>query len=279
MSDPQTNQPTDNALQLRAEKRAEMATVDFERGKQLFQPRNARELMDMAQLMSGAGLMVKDIFRGPQGQGNCMGLIAICAPYGISPIQASWKVYQTKPDAPMAYEAQLVTAMVNASGVLQDGFDYQFSGEGPTRSVKVIGSLKGGGSPKEVDTPMVKDIKVKNSPLWVSDPDQQLCYYGARAWVRRHKPEMLLGIYTTDEVPSGPDHARDVTPRSAPARGGVIYRDEPAIEQQKEPSPTNGAGEILEHDADGVVVDGPTPEQIAAAEEAALAARTQEPAE
>lgn len=239
----------------RSDRRTELAQVEFKPGLQMFQPTNGRELMDMANLMSSADKMVKDIFRGPQNQGNCMGLIALCAPYGINPIQASWKVYQTKPDAPMAYEAQLVVAMVNASGVLEDGFDYRLEGAGPTRKVFVTGRLRGGAD-KVLETPEIGQIKVKNSPLWTSDPDQQLCYYGARAWVRRHKPEMLLGIYTTDELPPGPDHARDVTPRAAPPRGGVIYREDPAQ--------VSAPDTIFEHDADGVVIDAPTPERIEA---------------
>lgn len=216
-------------------RRAELERLDFEdsRGKQIFQPRNGRELMDMANMMSGAAFMVKDIYRN--NAGACMALIAICAPYGLNPIQCSWKTFRASKgeDAPIAYEAQLIVAMINASGALDDGFSYAYDGAGDTRKVTVTGKLAKWAEPKSVETPPVSQISPKNSPLWKSDPDQQLAYYGGRAWVRRYKPEMLLGIYDTDEEPEapyGPDHARDVTPRQeAPRRGGAVYQDLPQV--------------------------------------------------
>lgn len=64
-------------------------------------------------------------------------------------------------------------------------------------------------------SPPLGQITVKNSPLWKTDPDQQLAYYTGRSWARRYAPEMLLGIYDVDElegVAIGPTRARDVTP-------------------------------------------------------------------
>lgn len=211
----------------RETRRAELAALQFDeaRGRQLFNPRSGQELTDLANLMASAKFMVKDIYRN--NPGDCMALIAILAPYGLNPLQCSWKTFQTKPDAPIAYEAQLIVAMINASGALEDGFSYTFDGAGETRKVTVSGKLPKWSAPKTVETPPLSQINPKNSPLWKSDPDQQLAYYGGRAWVRRYKPEMLLGIYDTDEEPAaayGPDHARDVTPQ-APRRGGAVYRE------------------------------------------------------
>jgi hypothetical protein len=208
----------------REKRRQELATITFSPG-QMFQPKDGRELMDMANLMSTAGLMVKDIYRGSPGV--CMGLIATMAPYGINPLQASWKTYQTKPDAPIAYEAQLIVAMLNASGAVKGGLRYRYEGTGQERYCIASGVLAGSKEPLEVQSPPLSQINPKNSPLWKTDPDQQLAYYTGRAWARRYKPEMLLGVYDVDEVESfvGPDNAKDVTP--IPARGGARY-DEPS---------------------------------------------------
>jgi len=65
---------------------------------------------------------------------------------------------------------------------------------------KVTATFKGEDEPQEYTSPKVRDIKVKNSPLWVSDPQQQLGYYSVRAWVRRHCPDVLLGVYAPDEI-------------------------------------------------------------------------------
>jgi hypothetical protein len=203
-------------------RRQELATITFGSG-QLFQPKDGRELMDMANLMSTAGFIVKDIYRN--NPGACMGLIATMSPYKINPIQASWKTYQTKADGPIAYEAQLIVAMLNASGAVKGGLRYRFEGTGQERYCIASGVLAGSKEPVEVQSPPLSQINPKNSPLWKTDPDQQLAYYTGRAWCRRHKPEMLLGVYDVDEVETfvGPDNAKDVTP--IPARGGARYED------------------------------------------------------
>ncbi|WP_208734721.1 recombinase RecT, partial [Corallococcus praedator] len=86
---------------------------------------------------------------------------------------------------------------------------------------------------------MISQITIKNSPLWKTDPDQQLAYYSGRSWVRRYKPEMLLGIYDVDEMEGvrvGPEAARDVTPRkSGFAAKALGAREKPP----EEPSETD----------------------------------------
>ena len=53
---------------------------------------------------------------------------------------------------------------------------------------------------RRVTSPTVGPIKVKNSPLWFSDVDQQLAYYTARTWARRYRPHRLLGVYSREEM-------------------------------------------------------------------------------
>jgi len=223
----------------RQTRRTELAQISFEPG-QMFQPKNSRDLMDMASMISGAGFMLKDIYRN--NPAACLGLIAVCAPYGLNPLQVSWKTYKASKaeDAPIAYEAQVIVAMVNGSGALKGGLRYKFEGEGQARRCCAYGTLKGDTEVLEAWSPRLDQIKPKNSPLWTSDPDQQLCYYTGRSWARRYKPEMLLGVYSTDEVDGplvGPEVARDVTP-SAPRRGGVIYEQEEVVDEIHE-------GEVL----------------------------------
>lgn len=253
---------TTNQVVSREKRREELASVTFRPNGQMFQPKDGRELMDMANLMSTAGQMVKDIYRN--NPGACMGLIAVCAPYGMNPLQVSWKTYQTKQDAPISYEAQVIVAMANASGAVKGSLRYRYEGDGDRRRCICSGTLAGDPEPVEVWSPPLGQITPKNSPLWKTDPDQQLAYYTGRAWVRRYKPEMLLGIYDVDEMADapavGPDHARDVTPTpaAAPRRGGVMLAPP-------------------DHDEihDGTVID-PTPteaERAAAMAEAEAAAK------
>lgn len=182
----------------------------------LMVPVNGRDLLDKANAMAEAGPMVKDIFR--KNPGACAGLILLCAPYRINPLQASWKCYQTKPDAPLAFEAQLITAMINTAAPISGRLKYSFTGEGPTRQVCVSAVDRDSGEVLDYLSPMKKDIGVQNSPLWKNDPDQQLCYFGARAFARRHYPEILLGVYDREEI-EGAAPIRDVTPQR---RGGSV---------------------------------------------------------
>lgn len=249
----QTAQKTEVSVERvdRATRRNELAEITFQPNGQMFQPRDGRELMDMANMMSTAGPMVKDIYRN--NPGPCMALIAVCAPYGLNPLLVSWKTYQTKPDAPIAYEAQVIVAMLNASGAVSGTLLYRYEGEGQNRVCIASGLLRGTKDPVEVTSPPLAQIQPKNSPLWKTDPDQQLAYYTGRAWARRYKPEMLLGVYDVDEMPAiGPDNARDVTP-SRPRRGGVMY-DEPSAPETDDPFaglPTPVAeAEIVDEPAD-----------------------------
>ena len=170
-----------------------------------------KQVMEFASLMAGAGVMVGHAVRG--NPGACMATTMIAARFNLDPFMLSTKAYITKNKAGvevLAWEAQAIVAMIQGSGVLETDLDYEYSGKGVERQVRVFGRLKGATSDREILTNKIKDIKVKNSPLWVSEPDQQLAYYGSRLWVRRHAPSVLMGIYSPDEL--DPNSIRNITP-------------------------------------------------------------------
>lgn len=257
----------------REQRRQELAELAFSPTGQLFQPRNGRELMDMANMMSTAGFMVKDIYRG--NPGACMGLIAICTPYGLNPLQVSWKTYKASKsdDAPIAFEAQVIVAMINARNVAKGGLRYTYEGEGQNRVCICSGILAGESLPVEVRSPPLGMINPKNSPLWKSDPDQQLAYYTGRSWARRYKPEILLGVYDVDEV----ETMRDITPpRQAETGFARLAADarrahetpageaEDASEVQGEDHSSESSDPAQERATDGT--EAPLPEQTAEGE-------------
>ena len=238
----------------RAERRTEMAETTFQGGN-LFQPSNGRELMDMANVLSQSGTMISPIYRGKAG--DCAGLIALCAPYGFNPIQVSWKTYKASKsdDAPVAFEAQLVNAMVNMSAPIKGKLAYDYDGEGQTRRCIVTGIDRETGAELVYQTPEVQHIKVQNSPLWKSDPDQQLGYYAARSWARRHFPEMLLGVYAADEIEVDRRPMRDVTPARESLQDRIARdRAEPQIDQTPEVEPEDVSQDI----PDAETVEGVT---------------------
>lgn len=248
------NEQTDTTLALREKRRQEMAETEFTRGTQggaLMQPRNGRELLDMANTLAGSGTMIKDMYRN--NPGDCMGLIMICQPYGFNPFMVSWKTYKASKgaDAPISFESQLVNAMVNMSAPVKGRLRYHYEGEGEKMTCRVVGIDRETGEEIDYVSPEFGKIPTKNSPLWKADPQQQLGYYSARAWCRRHFPELLLGVYTREEIDEAPS-IRDVTPKEtaftklvnkartaadAPARAPENAQDGDTIDGQAHDAP------------------------------------------
>lgn len=240
-------------IALREQRRQELEQTSFatnSQGGALMQPRNGKELMDMANLMSGSGNMVRDFYRG--NPGDCAALIMICQPYGFNPFMVSWKTYKASKsaDAPISFEGQLVNAMVNQSAPIQGRLKYEYVGEGNTRRCTVYGYDRETGEAITYTTPEIAKIPTKNSPLWKGDPDQQLGYYAARSWARRHFPELLLGVYTREEIEEAPREPRDITPKP----GGFASIAQKARQQAaQEAAPEQEAKEDT-HTLDGEVL-------------------------
>lgn len=98
----------------------------------------------------------------------------------------------------MAYEAQLVNAVVYAHAPLVGRLDIKWEGNWPGRVCIVTGIIIGDKNP-HVRRVNASTITVRNSPLWKSDPDQQLAYFTTRAWARLYAPDVLMGVYTPEE--------------------------------------------------------------------------------
>lgn len=178
-------------------------------------PRNMGEMMEFAKMMATGGFVIRAAFRG--NPGACLAVAMQALRWGADPIALCNKAYVVKNKAgedQVSYEAQAIHAAVNESPKLSRRLRPAYEGAGPSRKCKIVGWLVGEDEPFEYESPPVSQINPKNSPLWVSDPDQQLFYYSTRAWARRHLPEVLLGVYARDEME---DEARaaaatDVTP-------------------------------------------------------------------
>lgn len=193
-------------------------------------PKNLSELMEFAKLMAIGGDCVRPAFRN--NPGACLALAMQAFRWGADPFAVANKAYITKNsksgDTQIAYEAQLIDAIVNSSGVLSKRLRLSYEGTGAHRRCKVTGYIRGEDEPFEYESPPVSHIPVKNSPLWQGDPDQQLGYYSKRAWARRHVPEVLLGIYTLDE---NEGEIIDMTPQTSGANLQVAEHQEPEPRQ------------------------------------------------
>lgn len=180
------------------------------------------------------------------------------ARWGMDPMAVASQAYVTPVKGggeKMAYQAQLIAALVHRSPMLTGRLKYEFFGSGAQRYVRVTGKVKGVKQPLEYVSPTIGQIKVKNSPLWFTDPDQQLAYYGARAWARRHMQEALMGVYAVEEMIQEEVTVVDAAER---LKG---FEEEPEEAQDAEfeeakPAEPSGGGESVEPDQDGERASG-----------------------
>ena len=199
-----------------------------------FMPQSMGEAMQLATIMARSNF-VPGHCRG--NEGNCLAIIMQAGRWGMDPFAVANKAYFTKDGAPPAFEAQLINAVVNSSGVLSGRLRVELTGEGEKLRCTVRGYLRADPNDEKAKTQSIARIAVRNSPLWKSDPEQQLLYYTTRAWARAWCPEVLLGVYTPDEIEVDPERARNITP-PIPRRGTV-----PELSHDPD------TGEVLDEDA------------------------------
>lgn len=177
-------------------------------------PQNFGDIVAFAEVMSRSQHAIPKHLRNVPGA--CMAVAMQAIRWQMDPFAVAKKTYLVSDQ--IAYEAGLFAAVVNTLAPIKRRPDYSFSGEGQTRQCTVSVEMKDG-STKIYESPEIGKITTKNSPLWKSDPDQQLGYFAIRSWARRHTPEVILGVYDPDELADapavGPDRARDVTPLAA----------------------------------------------------------------
>lgn len=164
------------------------------------------EVMEFAKLMSISGAAVRKDFRNNPGM--CLAVTFVAIEWRMSPFQVASKAYVVNDQ--LAYESQLVHAVIESRAPLQHRLECEYRGEKdtPERVCIITGHFTNGDS-REYESPMIKNISPKNSPLWKTDPDQQLFYYASRAWARKWCPDVLMGIYTREEIQDNPSIGRD----------------------------------------------------------------------
>ena len=154
-------------------------------------PQNIADAMRLAEMMA-RGKMVPEHLRNPS---DMLMVIEQACRWGMSPFAVAQCTAIVR--GRISYEGKLVSAAINASGVLQGRLDYVFSGEGATRAVTARGTMRGEDKPREVVVTLAS-AKTDNEH-WKKSPDQMLTYHAARVWARRHAPEVMLGVYSPEE--------------------------------------------------------------------------------
>ena len=182
-------------------------------------------------------------------EGDCMAIVMQSMQWGMNPFAVAQKTFSIK--GVLGYEAQLINAVITARAPIKSRIQYEWLGtseqwnkiignfEEKTSTkkndehgnavkyrvpkwniaderplgVKVWATLRGEESPREL-TIMLSQARTRNSTLWVDDPKQQLAYLAIKRWARLYCPDVILGVYSPDELMEREEY--DVTPTSEP---------------------------------------------------------------
>ena len=208
----------------------DLATADFSSNGLLLDFRMIEKMNDLAKLMATATIAVPAHFRGKPG--DCLAVVMQSAQWGMNPFAVAQKCFSV--NGTLGYEAQLVGAVVNTRAPIVGRLQYEWFGpwerilgkfierESKTKKddngypikyrapgwdikdeeglgVTIRATLRGEQAPREL-TLLMTQARTRNSTLWADDPKQQLAYLATKRWARLYCPEVILGVYTPDEL-------------------------------------------------------------------------------
>lgn len=209
----------------------------------IFSPEGLNQLMKFAEVMSQSRVTVPAHLAGKPA--DCMAVAMQAAQWGMNPFAVAQKTHVVS--GTLGYEAQLVNAVITTMSPTKDRINYEWFGpwenvigkfvektsqKGNTYiapawslkdeagcGVRVWATMKGEDKPRVLEL-LLSQAQVRNSTLWASDPKQQLAYLATKRWSRLHCPDVIMGVYTPDELQEAPPRVeRDITPPAATAQG------------------------------------------------------------
>lgn len=159
---------------------------------------------EMADMMASAGVMVPKHFHGQVG--DCYALVLQAIQWRLNPFVVAQKTHLV--NGALGYEAQLVVAVLQASGAIRGSFKYEYDEEQGHLTCRAGAKLAGDDELTWGEWINSGLITTKNSPLWKTNPRQQLAYLQSKNWARLYAPAAILGVYTDDELRDNPDFNR-----------------------------------------------------------------------
>jgi hypothetical protein len=233
------------AMQLAPNEQMDMPVVATSSASLILDAASMDSMMRLADIMAKGRATVPEHLRG--NAADCGAIIMQAIQWRMNPYAVAQKTHIV--NGALGYEAQLVNAVIQSSGVTVDRFHYEWYGPwekiiGKTKVIKmpakgdkkeyefrvpdysmsdevglgvrVWSTLKGEAEPRVLELLLVQ-ASVRNSPLWATDPRQQLAYLAVKRWTRLYAPDVILGVYTPDELEEVNREIRDITPAAAAA--------------------------------------------------------------
>lgn len=206
--------------------------------------RSMDRMYKLAEIMAKGKSTIPDHLKN--NVGDCMAIVMQAIQWKMNPYAVAQKTHTV--NGTLGYEAQLVNAVISTSGATIGRFNYEWYGPweriiGKTRvcdapakgkpgekdykkayqyrvpdygmadenglGVRVWATLKSEDEPRFLELLLVQ-ASVRNSPLWATDPKQQLAYLAVKRWSRLYAPDVILGVYTPDELDDGRPMMKDI---------------------------------------------------------------------
>jgi hypothetical protein len=177
---------------------------------------NLDKALTLATQMAEARLTIPKHLVG--NVGDCLAIVTQAMLWNMNPFAVAQKTHIV--NGTLGYEAQLVNAVVQNSGAVRGAPVYEYRGEGNSLECRVGFVLRRQAKVTFGEWLSINAPTTKNSPLWKTNPKQQLGYLQIKNWARAYCPGAILGVYTVDELADGlADAAVDAaaTPSPAPA--------------------------------------------------------------
>ena len=154
------------------------------------------QLMRVADIMSsGKATMPKHLAGSPS---DCFAVALQSMQWGMNPFAVAQKTHIV--NGALGYEAQLVNAVIQSSKSIVGRFHYEYAGEGENMQCRVGAVIMGEQEITWGEWLVMRSVTTRNSPLWKTNPKQQLGYLQVKNWARAYCPGAILGVYTPDEL-------------------------------------------------------------------------------
>ena len=211
----------------------------------LTDPNVMNSMERLSQLMAGGRATVPEHLRG--NPGDCLGVVMQAAALNINPFTLAQKSYII--GGKIGYESQLVNALIINSGLIDGRFEYKWGGDWSTfkpkprpkkgqkadysnyfvdESLWIQAGAKIKGQNEVSWTEAICPGKQNHmSGMWWSSPLQQAKYLAVNVWARAYAPDIILGMYTPDELQDYPQesaaqqHIKDITPQKPALNEGA----------------------------------------------------------
>lgn len=176
-----------------------MNAITTTSGGNVLVPENMDQAMRLATAMANAKMVPKHL---QQDVGSCLMVVEQAMRWRASPFAVAQCTSNI--GGKLAYEGKLIAAILPSCGAIVGELNYEYHGD-PKKpeglSVTVSGIRASDGEVKTIDLEWIM-AKTENK-YWTIQPEQQLCYAGARVWARRWTPGPLLGVYAPEEFSAG----------------------------------------------------------------------------